>query len=145
MWLSPGVAVDWQEMRALYREVLGGSASPHIGLLDLLQVSGELLPDWYEDWVLVERERFRQLRLHALEILSIRFTELGLFWAALEAGLAAVAGEPLRESAHRTVVIAHLAEGNRLDAEHQFNLYRDLLRRELGIEPSASFTHLLRV
>ena len=30
----------------------------------------DLLPDWDEDWVLVEREQLRQLRLHALEALA---------------------------------------------------------------------------
>src|SRR3989442_6164281 len=28
-------------------------------------LSADLLPDWYDDWLLLEQERFRQLRLHA--------------------------------------------------------------------------------
>src|SRR6266545_2068996 len=33
--------------------------------LESLLEGGELLPDWYEDWVLVERERFHELRRRA--------------------------------------------------------------------------------
>ena len=29
---------------------------------------GELLPGWYDDWVVFERERLNQLRLHAMEL-----------------------------------------------------------------------------
>src|SRR6266571_3495035 len=56
------------------------------------ELSIDLLPYWYEDWVLVERERFRQLRLHALEALCEQLTALGRFDHAVEAGIAAVAG-----------------------------------------------------
>jgi hypothetical protein len=32
--------------------------------------AADLLPAWDEDWVLIERERIRQLRTHALNALS---------------------------------------------------------------------------
>ena len=104
----------------------------------------DLLPDWYEDWVVLERERLRQLRLHALEALCRRLTQAGRFGAAVQAGLAAVAGEPLRESAHRTLIQAHLAEGNPGEAVRQYHLYRRLLAGELAIEPSAAIRELVR-
>jgi DNA-binding SARP family transcriptional activator len=104
----------------------------------------DLLPDWYEDWVVLERERFRQLRLHALEALCARLTEAGRFGAAVQAGLAAVSGEPLRESAHRTLIRAHLAEGNPGEAVRQFHLYRRLLADELAVEPSAAIRGLVQ-
>ena len=37
----------------------------------------ELLPGWYDDWVIFERERIRQQLLHALEILSRRLVSRG--------------------------------------------------------------------
>ena len=104
----------------------------------------DLLPDWYEDWVVLERERFRQLRLHALEALCARLTEAGRFGAAVQAGLAAVSGEPLRESAHRTLIRAHLAEGNPGEAVRQFHLYRRLLADELAVEPSVAIRGLVQ-
>jgi len=54
----------------------------------------------------------------------------------VEAGLVAVAAEPLRESAHRVLIEAYLAEGNRAQALTQFHSCRSILLRELNIEPS---------
>jgi DNA-binding SARP family transcriptional activator len=105
---------------------------------------GELLPGWCEEWVLVERERHRQLRLHALEDRSARACGLGRFVEALEAGLEAVAQEPLRESAHRRVIEVHLAEGNAAEALTQYETFRRLLRSELGLAPSDAMRALVR-
>jgi DNA-binding SARP family transcriptional activator len=95
-----------------------------------------LLPACYDEWVLTERERFRQLRLHALEALCDRLTARGRYGEAIDAGLAAVCAEPLRESGHRAVIKAHLAEGNNAEARRQYETYRKVLRDELGVEPS---------
>ncbi|WP_433787457.1 AfsR/SARP family transcriptional regulator [Actinomycetospora sp. CA-101289] len=105
---------------------------------------GELLPGWCEEWVLVERERHRQLRLHALEARSARACALGHHLEALEAGLEAVAQEPLRESAHRRVIEVHLAEGNAAEALGQYETFRRLLRAELGLAPSDTMRALVR-
>ena len=105
--------------------------------------TGELLPGWYDDWVLLERERFRQLSLRALDAvceLHLRAGELG---AALEAGLLAVSLEPLRESAHRAIVRVHLADGNFGEARRQYDLCAHLLREQLGLEPTQQMRDLL--
>jgi hypothetical protein len=62
-------------------------------------LSADLLPDWYDDWVLLEAEDWRQLRLHALEALAGRLIALGCWGEAANAAGAAVRAEPLRESA----------------------------------------------
>src|SRR5262249_48908431 len=103
----------------------------------------DLLPDWYDDWLVIERERFHQLRLRTLELICDRMTASGQFARALDVGLAAVAGEPLRESAHRALVKVHLAEGNPAEARRQFDLYRRLLNEQLGLAPSPKIVELL--
>jgi DNA-binding SARP family transcriptional activator len=140
--LARDLAVDVHELadRAKGLECTAGPAAPD---LDLSTLAGDLLPDWYDDWVVLERERVRQLRLHALEALCSRLTRAGRFGAAVQAGLAAVAGEPLRESAHRTLIQAHLAEGNPGEAVRQYHLYRRLLTDELAIEPSPAIRGLV--
>jgi DNA-binding SARP family transcriptional activator len=97
--LARHLAVDTRELVAP-AECLESPAGCRDHQPEPAALARDLLPDWYEDWVL-ERERFRQLRLHALEALCARLTEAGRFGAAVQAGLAAVSGEPLRESAHR--------------------------------------------
>jgi DNA-binding SARP family transcriptional activator len=133
------VRVDLREAEALARAELADSspgAAPEMLALDLL-------PDWYDDWVLLERERFRQLRLRALEFRCTRLTAAGRLDEALEAGLLALAGEPLRESAHRALVRLHLAEGNAAEALRQFRLCRRLLLEQLGVEPSPRMLELV--
>lgn len=103
----------------------------------------ELLPGWYDDWVLLERERLRQVRLHALEILAARFTAARQFGSALDVALETVRVDPLRESAHRAVVAVHLAENNVVEAVRHYRGFRNLLLGELGIEPSPEFTAML--
>lgn len=106
-------------------------------------LSADLLPACYDEWVLVECERFHQLRLHALEALCERLTAAGRYGEAVDAGLAAVSGEPLRESAHRALIKTHMAEGNFGEAGRQYQVYRRIVRDELGIEPSASLQDLM--
>ncbi len=103
----------------------------------------ELLPGWYDDWILLERERHRQLVLLALEALSEHCTDIGRFDAAVLAALAAVEREPLRESAHRALIRAHLADGNVAEAMRRFRLYEQLAQDDLGVDPSPKMTALL--
>jgi DNA-binding SARP family transcriptional activator len=109
---------------------------------DLLEAS-DLLPGWYDDWVIFERERLRQLRLHTLEALAQRLAEQRRFAAALDTALEAIRIEPLRESAHRVVIGIHQAEGNVVEAVRHYHFVRDLLRVELGVEPSGQLTAML--
>ncbi len=104
--------------------------------IDAALFGAELLPGWYDDWVLFERERLRQLSLHGLEALSRRHTSAGRIADAVEAAWRAIALEPLRETAYAALVDAHLAEGNVCEAVRQLRSYADLLERELGVQPS---------
>ena len=59
-------------------------------------LSAELLPDWDDDWVRLEAEDWRQLRLHALEALAGRLAAAGRCGEAAGAAGAAVRADPLR-------------------------------------------------
>jgi DNA-binding SARP family transcriptional activator len=141
--LSAEVDIDLQEMSAQARRLMDPSVECQEADLAQGSLLGELLSGWYDDWVLLERERARNLRLHGLEALCSRLTRLGRFGPAIEAGLAAVAGEPLRESAHRTLIKAHLAEGNVAEAIRQYAEFRKLVRDELGVDPSPQMEELI--
>jgi DNA-binding SARP family transcriptional activator len=141
--LSPEVAVDLHETDARARRVLRHEGSPALLPSDSLLFEGDLLTDWYDDWVLIDRERFRQLRLHALETLCEDLAAVGSYGLAVEAGIACVAAEPLRESAHRALINVHRAEGNNGEAIRQYELYRRLVMEQLGLEPSAALKQLV--
>lgn len=99
----------------------------------------DLLPGFYDDWALMERERVRQRILHALEALSEKLAAAGRFADAVEAAMLATSAEPLRESAQRALIKAHAAEGNLTEARRSYRAYHDLLRRELGVAPTGDF------
>jgi DNA-binding SARP family transcriptional activator len=141
--LAAEIPVDLRERTAEARVLLAAQESDVDGLDDSV-FRVDLLPDWYDDWLVIERERFHQLRLRALECACERLAARGEYARALDAGLAAVAGEPLRESAHRALVKVHLAEGNHAEAVRQYKLYRQLLQEQLGLTPSLQMLELLR-
>ena len=144
MRIGRDVAVDLHRAVLVARRVLDGTPIRDARRVQELLTTGDLLTDWYDPWVSPERERLRQLRLHALESLSAGLLECGDLTGALEAGLAAVSAEPLRESAHRALVAAHLAEGNPAEALRQYESYRYLAATELGILPSAQLEELIQ-
>lgn len=140
--LDPKVEVDLTMFLAQARRLIGPGdtfedcdASP-----DLLV--GDLLPDWDEDWILFERERLRQLRVHALEALCGRLSRCGRHRCLAGVDRLGVAAEPLRESAQRVLISAHLAEGNVCEARRQFELYRSLLWDSLKLSPAVDLFEL---
>jgi DNA-binding SARP family transcriptional activator len=144
--LRPDVDVDLRASAALARALLTDADRPRDLYeleLDLDALRTDILPDWYDDWIVFERERFRQLRLHALDALAELFLELGRPARAMETALSAVSAEPLRESAHRAVIRIHLAEGNAAEAVRQYQLYRRLAG-EFGLQPSDQIRLLVK-
>lgn len=100
--------------------------------IDLL--GRDLLPGWYEPWLLDEQDAFHLARLQGLETMCRSGTERRQFGLATRAGLAAVAAEPLRQSAVVALVRAHVEEGNLAEARRRVEAYRVLLLDELGVE-----------
>lgn len=141
--IAPDVGVDVHAMGAFARSVLDDVSAPDGELVEELAAATELLPDWSDEWALVERERFRQLRLHALEQLCGQLASAGRYGRAVEVCLVAVSSEPLRESAQRELMKVHLAEGNVVEAFRQYEAFRILLLDELGVEPSTEMADLL--
>ena len=141
--LSPRLSVDLHDCRG--RAAALASGGPLQAVADLIGVlDRDLLPAWDESWIALEQERQRQLRLHALEALSARLCADGRHPEAVAAALAAVGAEPLRESAQRALIEAHLAEGNVSEAIRQFESYRRLLDAELAVAPGEQLQLMLQ-
>jgi DNA-binding SARP family transcriptional activator len=147
IWLRPSISIDIREVMKRGMSVLS-SPQADFDLIDvareLVSFGDDVLVGWYDDWVITERERFRQIRLHALDRIGDRLLDQGRICDALQVGLAAIRAEPLRESAHRLLIQVHLLEGNVAEAIRQYHSYADLLRRELHATPSPVIQGLLR-
>jgi DNA-binding SARP family transcriptional activator len=143
--LHAGIEVDVRRIDALARRLDNATGLTHFELdsMRLYTLSGDLLPGWYDEWLQDEREEFRQTRLHALEILARALSMAGRHVEAIQAAMAAIRLEPLRETAHRTLIEMHIAEGNWAEACRHFRRCEKLLREELGVEPSESLRLLL--
>ena len=141
--LDESVHVD---SRALQRQVATIQTQPQAQIPGTyVEVLGraDLLPGWYDDWVIFEQERFRQLRLGALELLARQHLAAGEPARAVDAALSAAGIEPLRESAHLLLVQAHLGAGNRAAAVRAYTMFADRLYDELGVPPSDQLSGLV--
>ena len=138
--LGPMVRVDVREMEHQARALLDrGDVCDY----DLSLFKNDLLPDWYDDWILIEQLQQQQLRLEVLDQIASDGLRRGEHGIAVRAALAATKVDPLRESSHRLAVRAHLALGNRAAAIRQFDQYADLLYLEFGVTPSPAMVALI--
>jgi DNA-binding SARP family transcriptional activator len=133
--------VDLPGARRLAARALDGG---ELSLDEISVLSEDLLPGWHEDWVLAPQEAFHLLRVQALESACLTMSTAGHHALATQAGTAALAAEPLRESAAAALIRAHLCEGNRYAANQRFHDFCRTLYAELGVAPNpalvAAFT-----
>lgn len=136
--LHPDVRVDVRVLHAAADEHRRNGRLPAADVL--ADARGELLPGCWDGWLVYERERLRQETVGLLEAACAACLERREPHLAVLHALAAVECDPLRESANTLVLRAHLADGNRVAALLQARQYTALLRDELGVAPSRSFS-----
>ena len=134
--LDPAVEVDLDEAMALVRTLADGAGRPDGVPADLPRardlLAADILPGDPAPWLAVERERFRQIRLNAMEELSAALSLAGRHADAVAVAEDAVRTAPSRESARRALIEAHLAQGEIAEAVAQYDEYQDLLRSSVG-------------
>lgn len=136
--LDPAVSVDLADAMTLVRHLpelsvadLSGT-DPADEVLDTSLLRADVLPSWTAPWIAIERERFRQLRLHAMEDLALRLSAAGRHVEAVQLAKAAATAAPSRESARRVLIEAHLAQGDWAAAVAEYDDYQELLRSSVG-------------
>lgn len=140
--LSTDLTTDVGALEEAARAVADGAPVGTDELARLLRVN-LLLPEWHDEWIIPERERLRQLHLHALESLADHLIDAGDLALAHQVSLAELTADPLREAPHRHLVRLHLRQGNLALAHQQYRSYAELLERELGVAPNPSVGALL--
>lgn len=141
--LSDLVEVDLHRVRSCLRELSQTGPNGHVApSLNLLR-DAELLPGWYDDWVLTEQNRLRQDRLRAFHIIGRESLARSNFDVALEASEAALELEPLYESAVGLFIETQRRQGNNAAALRAFEKYRVKLKEDMGLVPSESIRRLV--
>ncbi len=101
---------------------------------DLLEGLGVGEPP-FEEWLLAERERLRELVMEALAKLAAHHARAGAIESAIRAAGRLVALDPLQEAAHRTLMRLYARQDRRGAALRQYQVCVSALERELGAEP----------
>ena len=141
--LADGVVVDLAEAMALVRTLTDAAGRPDGVPADLAAATAllrcDVLPGESAAWLAVERERFRQIRLNALEELSGSLGAAGRHAEAVALAEETVRTAPSRESARRALIEAHLAQGDIAEAVAQYDEYQELLRSSVGAPAAFGF------
>jgi DNA-binding SARP family transcriptional activator len=132
-------AVD-VDVAAFERSVAGGTpaalaraAQRYQGdLLAGLSVEGT---GGFEEWLLGERERLRELALEGLAKLLAHQRQAGQTEPAIQTGLQLLGLDPLQEAVHRALMRLYAQAGRRGTALRQYQACVGVLQRELGVEP----------
>jgi DNA-binding SARP family transcriptional activator len=101
------------------------------------QYRGDLLLDCYYDWVLPERERWRETYLKTLErLISLLETQRD-YAVAIAYAQRLLRSDPLHETTYGRLMRLHALAGDRASALRVYHTCATTLQRELGVEPSA--------
>ena len=136
--LSSDVAVDVRTFEA------GLAAGPESLAAALQLYRGDFLSGFtldgapsFEEWILVERERYRRLAVRGLTRLSAQQSAAGRYAEALASIDRALALDPLQEDVQRDALRLHMLAGDRPGAIRRYDDLRRLLDDELGVTPMA--------
>lgn len=101
-------------------------------------LAGLALPDspTFDEWRVIQQERYHQQMLIALEALAAHYIAIGNLAKAQRYVRQQLALEPWREEAHRQLMHALILDGQRSAALAQYETCRRLLTDELGVEPT---------
>ena len=144
--LDDKVIVDFRDAKALAQRLVRSGGSP--GATDLNSdavdaLSQDLLPDWYDEWIVTEADNWKHLRRDALEVQTEHLSAQGRWAEASGTARAAIEIDPLRESSQASLIRMHLARGNQSEALRTYNDYSKRLSDELGLSPTSHLSGLV--
>jgi class 3 adenylate cyclase len=105
---------------------------------------GELLPGYYDDWVLQERQWLAERYFAALGQLLTHLERASEFERALEYARRGVSADPLRDEAHRDLIRLLAAVGQPAAALRQYHELERLLQEQLDATPEPATRALVR-
>ena len=114
-------------------ETLEGAVGLYRGpLLQDFEACGEE----FDDWLGTERRRLDEMLQQALQRLLEHYVVTGAIDRAIQVALRLLASDPLQESVHRSLIRLYMYQDRVGAALDQYRRCRELLARELGVEPA---------
>ena len=95
----------------------------------------DLLPGWYQDWILFERERLQNMYLLILDKLIGYLQYHQQYEVAQGYGVTILKYDPARERTHRQLMYLYQLSGDRTAALRQFERCAAALKQELDVKP----------
>jgi len=92
----------------------------------------------FEEWLLLERARLRELAIDVLGRLLVQQGDAGRVKDAIQTGVRLIGLDPAQETAHRLLMRLYVQQGRRGAALRQYQTCVAALRRELGAAPEAA-------
>lgn len=149
----------WLDTRAFEGKLKGLRTAGDHGLLSEGQIQelsqavelyrGDFMEGFYihdapafEEWVILQREHYRQLQLTALQVLTEHHTAQGAYAQGIIYAGQLLALEPWHEESHRQMMLLLAMSGQRSAALHQYEVCAAILKQELDVEPSRDTTEL---
>ncbi len=141
-WIEIPAQSRWLDVEAFRRGAAGTDLAGWQAALALYR--GDLLPDCFDDWLLLEREALHLEYVRLLLRAGSRLLERRQFEAALPLAQRLVQEEPFDEGALRMVMRVHAALGQRGAALAAYERFVELAADELGTEPGEATQALAR-
>lgn len=114
-----------------------------LGLKDAVTLyNDDLLPGYYQDWILFERERLQNMYLLMLDKLIVYLQFRGEYEVAQSYGATILRYDPARERTHRQLMHLFSLAGDRTSALRQFERCAQALKQELGVKPERKTVEL---
>jgi non-specific serine/threonine protein kinase len=141
--LNPGfpIWVDGREIERLRDLEIDAPISQSLNPLFSLY-PGDLLSNFYDEWIAPERERLRAIYLDALLRVIQHARSDGDYARAIQLAQKLLDNDPANEAAHQHLIFCYAASGDRRAARQQYAECRRVLRAELDVAPAPATTAL---
>ena len=127
------------------RESQDGNSTPEkvVALRDAVSLyNDDLLPGYYQDWILFERERLQNMYLLMLDKLIVYLQFRGEYEVAQGYAATILRYDPARERTHRQLMHLYSLAGDRTSALRQYERCVQALKQELGVKPERKTVEL---
>jgi len=134
--------VDVYEVEKQAKEILSANGRPASGM-DLDVYRAGLLQDFYDEWVLEEREHYRNLFVRALSYFAQSLKSQGGYRRTISVAQKIISIDPLNEQAYQHLIFCYGALGNRIEALKSYEECARRFRDQFGMEPSEATVALI--